>query len=78
MGLRRKLNPDNTIRYKARLVVKGYEQRYGTDPKEILAPVVNSRTFGVPLALAATLDLEIHQMDVKTAFVNGELKEEAT
>ena len=53
-----------------------YEQRYGIDFKETFAPVVNFRTVRVLIALAVTLDLEIHQMDVKTAILNGELEEE--
>ena len=44
---KKKLSPDNTIRYKARLVAKGYEQRYGIDFEETFAPVVNSRTVRV-------------------------------
>ena len=56
--------------------MKGYEQQYGIDFRETFALVVYSRTVRVLLALAAILDLEIHQMDVKKAFPDGELKEE--
>ena len=70
----RKLDLDNAIRYKARLVVKGYEQRYGIDFKETFVPVVNSRAVRFLLALAATLDLGIHQMNFKISFRNGARK----
>ncbi|TPX52911.1 DNA-directed DNA polymerase [Powellomyces hirtus] len=58
-------------RYKARLVVKGFEQRYGIDYNKTYAPVATIATQRVLLALAASLALKCHQMDVVTAFLNG-------
>ncbi|KAJ4721123.1 Retrovirus-related Pol polyprotein from transposon TNT 1-94 [Melia azedarach] len=55
-------------RYKARLVVKGFSQRKGVDFDEIFSPVVKMSSIRVVLGIAASLDLEIEQMDVKTAF----------
>lgn len=63
-------------RYKARLVVKGFTQRKGVDFGEIFAPVVKMQSIRVVLGLASSLDLEIEQMDVKTAFLHGDLQEE--
>ncbi|KAK0589461.1 hypothetical protein LWI29_014619 [Acer saccharum] len=63
-------------RYKARLVVKGFSQRRGIDFDEIFSPVVKMSSIRVVLGLAASLDLEIEQMDVKTAFLHGDLEEE--
>ena len=63
-------------RYKARLVVKGFSQRKGIDFSEIFSPVVKMSSIRVALGLAARLDLEIEQMDVKTAFLHGDLDEE--
>ncbi|TPX52369.1 DNA-directed DNA polymerase, partial [Powellomyces hirtus] len=57
-------------RYKARLVVKGFEQRYGIDYNETYAPVAKIATQRVLLTLAASLSLKCHQMDVVTAFLN--------
>jgi hypothetical protein len=72
-----KLNTDGTIdRYKARLVAKGFNQRPGIDYDETFAPVAKFNSIRVILALAAKLDLEIHQLDIKTAFLNGDLDEE--
>jgi len=63
-------------RYKARLVVKGFRQRKGIDFDEIFSPVVKMSSIRVVLGLAASLDLKIEQMDVKTVFLHGDLEEE--
>ena len=63
-------------RYKARLVVKGFNQKKGIDFDEIFSPVVKMSSIRVILGLAASFDLEIEQMDVKTAFLHGDLEEE--
>ena len=62
--------------YKARLVAKGYRQRYGIDYDETFSPVAMLKSIRIMLALAAHFDYEIWQMDVRTAFLNGELEEE--
>ena len=63
-------------RYKARLVVKGYSQREGIDFKETFSPMSTKDSFGVIMAIVAHFDLELHKMDVKTAFLNGDLDED--
>ncbi|GMH14050.1 hypothetical protein Nepgr_015891 [Nepenthes gracilis] len=57
-------------RYKDRLVVKGFGQRKGIDFDEIFAPVVKMSSIRVVLGLAATQDLEVEQMDVRTVFLH--------
>jgi hypothetical protein len=72
-----KRNADGTVtRYKARLVAKGYLQKEGIDFTETFAPVARMSDLRALLAIVAAEDLELHQMDVKTAFLNGDLTED--
>ena len=63
-------------RYKARLVVKGFSQKKGIDFDEIFSPVVKMSSIQVVLGMAASMDLEVEQLDVKTTFLHGHLEEE--
>lgn len=64
------------LQYKARLVAKGFTQKYRIDYQEKFCPVFRYSTIRILLALAAEYEMEIDHMDVKTAFLNGDLKEE--
>jgi hypothetical protein len=73
---KKKLRPDGIIeKYKARLVAKGYTQK-GEDLFDPYSPVARLTMVRVLLSLAASCGLLVHQMDVKTTFLNGELEEE--
>ncbi|KAG8481821.1 hypothetical protein CXB51_027173 [Gossypium anomalum] len=72
-----KFNADGSLnKHKARLVVKGYGQQYGIDFEETFAPVARLDTIKLLLSLAAQNKWRIHHLDVKSAFLNGYLKEE--
>ena len=64
------------VRYKARLVAKGYTQIYGIDFEETHAPVTRLESIRALLALVAHHDWEVRQIDVKTAYLYGDLDEE--
>ncbi|GKD29368.1 retrovirus-related pol polyprotein from transposon TNT 1-94 [Tanacetum coccineum] len=66
------------IQNKSRLVIKGYSQQEGIDFEESLAPVVRLKAVRMFVAYAAHKNFTIYQMDVKTAFLNGPLKEEVS
>jgi hypothetical protein len=75
--LKKKHRLDGTIdKYKARLVAKGYTQKEDKDFFDTYSHVARLTTICVLLSLAASHGLLIHQMDVKTTFLNGELEEE--
>ena len=72
-----KTGADGSIeRYKARLVAQGFSQKYGDDYDETFCPVVRLESLRALIALAVQLGLKLHQVDVTTAFLNGELEEE--
>ena len=76
-AFKRKYGPQGEIkRFKARLCARGDQQKEGIDFKETYSAVVKSSSYKVLFARQATFALICHQMDVVTAFLNGELEEE--
>nr|KYP55970.1 Retrovirus-related Pol polyprotein from transposon TNT 1-94 [Cajanus cajan] len=74
---KKKMNVEGEVeRYKARLVVKGYRQKKGIDYDEVFSPVTRMESIRLLISLAAQKQWPILQMDVKSAFLNGVLKEE--
>jgi hypothetical protein len=62
-------------KFKYQMVAKGYSQVEGVDFSEIFSPVAKLTSIRVLMCLAASFDLEIEQMDVKSKFVHGDLEE---
>ncbi|GJX53142.1 zinc finger, CCHC-type containing protein [Tanacetum coccineum] len=74
---KRKLNVDGTVeKFKARLVIQGFKQKSRIDRFDTYAPVARISTIRLLISMASIHSLIIYQMDVKTAFLNGELEEE--
>ncbi|KAL0454823.1 UNVERIFIED_CONTAM: Retrovirus-related Pol polyprotein from transposon TNT 1-94 [Sesamum latifolium] len=72
----KKLKSDGTVdKFKARLVAKGFKQKEGIDYSDTYSPVARLTTIQVLIALASVYNLSIHQMNVKTTFLYGELEE---
>jgi hypothetical protein len=72
-----KCRPDGTIqKYKARVVAQGFTQIEGIDYNETFTPVAKLASLRAILAIAAERDLELHQMDIKSAYLNGSLSNE--
>jgi len=66
----------NFVKMKTRLVAKGFLQKFGVDYFDVFSPVTKLSTLRVLLSLVVALDLELRHVDVRTAFLNGDLDEE--
>ena len=77
MDLQSQNNADGSVnRLKARLIAKGYAQMHDIDYEETFAPVAKMTTVQIVISVAAAKGWDLHQMNVKNAFLQGELEEE--
>ena len=63
-------------KYKARFVARGFSQKQGIDYEETFAPVARYTSIRTIIAIASIMGWKLHQMDVKTAFLNGKVEQE--
>ena len=73
---RLKNDHDGSKRYKARLVVKGFEQKHGIDYSKVFSSFVKNTIIRLVLRMVASENLYLEQLDVKTTFLYGDLEEE--
>ena len=74
---KKKLTPDSSIdKYKAKLVIRGFDQKKGLDYLDKYSPLTKIATIRTLVALAAIHGLVVHKMDVKATFRNGDLEED--
>ncbi|KAI5731455.1 hypothetical protein M8J77_010194 [Diaphorina citri] len=70
-----KMIDNKVVKHKARLVAKGFQQKYGVNYEEVYAPVARMSTIRTLLSVAVNKSMHVHTMDVKTAFLNGNLED---
>lgn len=73
---KKKNNPEKSIIYKARLMIRGFQDKNTYDCTETYAPVIRFTDFRFLVSVASKYNLEMHQMDFKTDFLNGKINEE--
>ena len=72
---KRKINKNGQVKYKARLVIRGFQDRNEYELRETYAPVSRLAVIRSALAIINKQDLDVVQLDVKTAFLNGKLED---
>ena len=71
-----KVNPDGSVvRLKARLIARGYAQTYGVDYSNTFSPIAKLNSVRLFISIAASHQWMIHQLDIKNAFIHGDLEE---
>ena len=74
--LKTKVKPDGSLKYKARVVARGFMQRFGMDYEEVFAPTLSYKTFRLLCALTVYRGFYVHQLDIKTAFLHANIDRE--
>ena len=74
--LKTKVRSDGSLKYKARVVAKGFMQRFGKDYEEVFTPTLSYKTFRFLCALSVCRGFYVHQLDIKTAFLHANIDRE--